>query len=954
MNRFRASVSIGGMTCASCSTSILAALKNTDWVTDASVNLITNSASVEFSGADKAQQLVAAIEDLGYDAEVNQVEEVTDDSEQRQQRTVEVRIDGFWCDECPRRAVAKLLEGFYVDDQGHSAIEILTHPSKNRPIMKLRYLPEPSQINIRRIINTVNDMDPAFQATIYHPPSAEERHRLIHARQQKRLLLRLLGTLAVAIPTFIIGIVYMSLVPMENDVKMYLMEHLNHGISRSQVALLVLATPVYFCVADIFHRRAIKEIWLLWRPSSRTPLLQRFYRFGSMNMLMSLGTTIAYVSSCAQLIAAAVHPPSGMVDDSNFYFDSVVFLTLFLLAGRLIESYSKSKTGSAIEALGKLRPTSASLLINHSTTLPSQQQSEAKDERSQIHDTQQNESLDEVVQPEDRIETVSVDMLDFGDTILVSHGASPPCDGLVTKGGTLFDESSLTGESRLVKKSIGDKVFAGTINKGSPVRMEVTDIAGQSMLDQIVNVVREGQTKRAPMERVADSLTSYFVPAITFIAILTWLIWFVLGSAGIISQRYLNDPSESWVVFALQFSIAVFVVACPCGLGLAAPTAIYVGGGLAAKFGILAKGGGEAFEKASHLKCIVFDKTGTLTEGGDPRVVDWEFCSDKMEPKYVLSAIRNLEQNSSHPLAKALISYCESEAATDVVTFSHVEEIPGKGLKGVGWAAEYVIGNETLMNEMGVYTAPDAAAKLRSWKQDGNSVVLVATRQNEPNSIYRLAAFFEISTPIRSEAAPTIAALQDRGVDVWMLSGDNSTTARAVALRVGIPTTNVIAEVLPTDKSSKILELREAMTLKYGAKNKRATIAMVGDGINDAPALAVADVGIAIGSGTDVAISSADFVLVKSDLRSVVTLLGVSKTVFRRIKFNFGWAVIYNLLAIPFAAGCFYVLGVKLDPVWASLAMALSSISVVLSSLALNIGIPGLGFRERKIPIGEV
>ncbi|ETS78176.1 hypothetical protein PFICI_10238 [Pestalotiopsis fici W106-1] len=914
MGTLEASLSITGMTCASCSNTITSTLQKSGWISKATVDLLNNSATVEFTGEnDKALEIVRAIEDLGYEAQINQVKAqgvspIVDNS-----RTVDVHIDGFHCELCPSRVVAGLLPL-----QEHGIIEVTTQPTKDSPIMSIKYAPIPSRLNIRQILAAIQAIDPLFHPSIHHPISAEERSKRIHARQQKQISMRLLGTFIIAIPTFIIGIAYMSLVSKQNSARQYLMSPMADGISRAQIALLILATPVYFCAADLFHRRALKEIWMLWRPSSKTPILQRLYRFGSMNMLMSLGTTIAYISSLAQIFAAAVHPPNGMVDDSNFYFDSVVFLTLFLLAGRLIEAYSKARTGNAVEMLGKLRPTTAILITNTDNGTATS--------------------------------TIAAELLDNGDTIQVTNGASPPCDGEVSQGESQFDESSLTGESRLIKKTLGDAVFAGTVNKGHPIQVRVTGVAGRSMLDKIVEVVREGQTKRAPMEKIADVLTAYFVPAVTLIAIVTFMVWLILGVSGKLPESWLNDDSESWVVFALQFAIAVFVVACPCGLGLAAPTAIFVGGGTAAKHGILAKGGGEAFEKASHVRCIVFDKTGTLTEGGEPKVTNHKICREDSNA-HLLEAISTLEQHSSHPVAKALQSFCKPDQSQKSMLVRDVEEIPGKGLRATFDDLELIIGNAKLMEDFDVDTS--SAVELDTWKGKGYSIALAATKVNGQSS-YKLAAYFAISDPIRAEAIPVIAALQAHGIDVWMLSGDNTVTARAVAERIGIPEHNVIAEVLPTDKADRVAEIQAGMMARNRSNDSRPLIAMVGDGINDAPALAVADVGVAVGSGTDVAISSADFVLVNSDLRSIVTLLALSRTVFRRIKFNFAWALVYNLLAVPFAAGCFYPLGVKLDPVWASLAMAMSSISVVLSSLALRLQVPLLGFRTKEIPLEAV
>lgn len=932
---WKASVAIGGMTCASCSNAITNALKKKDWVSNVAVNLLTNSASVELQDKVKANQIVDAIEDLGYEANLNEVVEVTPEQPgpRGDERTVQIYIEGFYCDHCGNRAMNSLAEFL-------GNLEILSQPTLQNPILKIKYTPEAPLLNIRHILAAVEATDPAFTASIYHPPSLEERSKLIEIRHRQQLLRRWIGTLVIAIPTFIIGIVYMSLVPDSDNSKMFLMKPWVSGINRAQIILFTLATPVFFFAADVFHRRAIKEIGSLWRRGSQTPVLQRFYRFGSMNTLMSLGTTIAYVSSCCQLIAAGATNPER-VDDTNFYFDSVVFLTLFLLLGKLIESYSKSKTGDAVKELSKLRPTTAILF--------------EKDEKEQSF-----------------TQVINAELLDFGDIVRVVNGASPPCDGIVVDGESQFDESSLTGESRPIRKSAGDKVFAGTVNKEAPILVQVTGPAGQSMLDQIVNIVREGQTKRAPMEKIADKLTAYFVPTVTLVAIITWLVWLILGYAGVLPPHYLDMNSGSWIAFSLQFAIAVFVVACPCGVGLAAPTAIFVGGDLASKYGILVKGGGEAFEKASGIDCVVFDKTGTLTMGGEPTITDsklYPLDLDKKQSNTLLAALRAVEENSSHPIAKAIVSFCDVKT-TERAQVTNVEEKPGKGLKATYDAKlpdhgfDMIVGNEALMQEFDVAIPAEVKSSLDTWKTEAKSVALVATKSADPDSdsVYQISAALSISDPIRPESAPMIRALHSQGVDVWMLSGDNETTARAVATRVGIPPdTNVIAGVLPAEKASKIKYLQKTLkageATKKASSTKRATIAMVGDGINDAPALAVADVGIAIGDGSDVAISSADFVLIKSDVRSVVTLLELSRCVFRRIWFNFGWALVYNVLAVPVAAGCFYAIEtgsghVRLDPVWASLAMALSSISVVLSSLALKSSwLPWLGFRATKIEV---
>ncbi|KAH7410609.1 P-type ATPase-like protein [Cadophora sp. MPI-SDFR-AT-0126] len=983
---WRASLAVGGMTCAACVGAITEELEKKSWVRKVVVNLISNSATVDFVGEGHKNDIVGAIEDIGYDATIDSIVDTSkvDSRVRSEQRTLEIKVDGMYCEHCPSRVHAALSTAF------GNKISIDRRVSLQSPVLQITYTPRIPDFTIRDIIAAISAVEEGINPSIYHPPTLEERSRQLHAREQLRILIRVALTFIIAIPTLIIGIIYMSLVPANNPGKKFLMHPLHAGVSRTQWSLFILATPVYFLCADVFHTRALKELRSMWRRGSSTPILQRFYRFGSMNMLMSLGTSIAYISSVAQLIAAGAKG-SKHVEDSGFYFDSVVFLTLFLLVGRLIESYSKSKTGDAVTMLGKLRPTEA-LLIDP----PGGRRSS---EETLTENIPTGEQLANGQRPE-TVKKVNVDLLEFGDTVKVLQGGSPPCDGTIVQGESKFDESSLTGESKLVKKSIGDEVFSGTVNKDSPVSIQITGIAGASMLDQIVKAVREGQTRRAPMERIADTLTGYFVPCVTLIAITTWLVWLGLGLSGTLPRGYLGHDSGGWVAWSLQFAIAVFVVACPCGLALAAPTALFVGGGLAAKYGILVKGGGEAFEKASKIDCIVFDKTGTLTMGGDPVVTDFdvmpvdfgtnsqaskssilrlvkelEQAKDSKESSQedsqstILGMVKALEENSSHTVAKALVSFCKNMTVSDV-HLDNVEEIAGKGMSGkfdldgsvAGAGTEMVIGNETLISANDVAIPIPARSELEKWKQEGKSVALAAVKVfndtvQETPGVWRLAAIFAISDPIRPEAPGIIRALKKSGKDVWMLSGDNPVTANAIGAKVGIPISNIIAGVLPSEKAKEIRYLQRSLKSRTTSgtehADKRALIAMVGDGINDSPALTTADVGIAIGSGSDIAISSAEFVLVSSNLNSLITLLDLSKFVFRRIKFNFGWALIYNLIALPVAAGVFYPISsggkhVRLDPVWASLAMALSSISVVCNSLALRSRLPGVGFKARE------
>jgi Cu+-exporting ATPase len=968
--KWQATYAIRRMKGSHCSEYITGVLEQHPWIEKVEFKLASHTALVVFVGKEHLPEIKESIEGIGYEASLEQVVLDNAGAKEETERLVAIRIQGMFCHHCP----ANIIQGLHDAFGQRVLVNVGNAPlSLQSPILYIRYLPDTPDLTIRHIFNTIATLNPALEPFVFHPPTIEERAREMHAHERKRILFRLILCLFIAIPTFVLGIVFMSLIDSKHPIRKYIMEPMWAGnVTRLSWSLFILSTPVYFFAADTFHRRAIKEVKAMWRPGSRTPWLHRFTRFGSMNMLICLGTSIAYFASIVELALAATKKSTGSMNDS--YFDAVVFLTMFLLIGRFLEAYSKAKTGDAVTSLGKLRPNEAVLI-----------------------DSEKGDSK------------IDTDLLEIGDVVRVYYGTSPPFDGLVLDGESVFDESSLTGESRPVKKKVGDTVFSGTINKGGPIQIRITTISGTSMLDQIIAAVREGQTRRAPVERVADTITSHFVPFVIAVAITTWLIWLILGTRGGIPKKWKNDTAGGWALWSLRFAIAVIVIACPCGIGLAAPTALFVGGGLAANYGILVRGGGEAFQEASSLDCIVFDKTGTLTEGGDPAVTDHKY-SGIQNSSLVLGITKALEQNSSHPVARAIVSFCD-KSLHDTPTAVEVDEIPGKGLKGTfrvdGREIMAIIGNEGLVADYHVPIDAENAAALQSWKLQGKSVALLAlllppeeivASEAMPTTTvadlsapsWQLTCIFSISDPLRPEAIGVIEALKKRGIDVWMLSGDNPTTANAVGAQVGIPSSNIIAGVLPDQKAEKIKYLQQILvkpsrtglfkipllSRMKSQKTQRATVAMVGDGINDAPALSTADLSIAIGSGSDIALSASSFILINSRLTTILTLLDLSRVVFRRVYFNFGWALIYNMIAMPIAAGVLFpiVTGTKkmdmhhngvgmeggmamenggekhirLDPVWASLAMALSSVSVVCSSLALRSRIPGVGFRERR------
>lgn len=940
-----ATISIVGMTCASCTTAITNELSSIDFVNDVQVTLLSNTATVTYHGTkDDALKLTEAVEDVGFEASIQKLDcmsVTTNEEKEITTRTVEWEIDGMYCPRCPENIKMKLDAAF------KNELNTLVLPTLKVPRLTVKYMPTSPCLTVRRIKYVIESADPAIIASIYHPPTLEERSQTVQRQESNRILRHLLFALAAAIPSFVIGIVYMSLVSSSNPTRVWFEQPMWAGQAmRIDWAMFFITTLVMFYSAGIFHTRALKEIWALWRPKSKVPVLRRLYRFGSMNLLLSAGTSVAYFSSLAILImeaatptkAASAHSNAGKGRHSITYFDTVTFLTLFILCGKFLQAYSKSKTGDAVAMLGKLRPTEALLVDDHV-------QSYEQDVKSTIR-------------------SVAVDLLEIGDIVSIPHGGSPPTDGIIDQDGTfLFNESSLTGESKPVKKARGDKVLTGSVLCSDSVRMVVRELGGSSMLDQIINVVRSGQAKRAPVERFADVVTSYFTPVITFIAILTWVIWLALGESGVLPKNWLDVDQGGWAFWSVEFAIAVFVVACPCGLGLAAPTALFVGGGLAAKAGILVQGGGEAFQEASKLDVIVFDKTRTLTEG-QMRVTGMKMLQQddtQIGAELVLGIANALEEVCTHPIAKAISTFCQGKlsGSTTRIPATDVKEVPGQGMQGVfevetdGQTTKYeaAIGNERQLhslnspsdNESNEKSAMESgainsilASTLFNFQSSGCSTAILSIRRltDSKDRIppFTPTAIFAITDPIRAEAPSVLSNLRSQNIEIHMCTGDNPATAQAIASQLSIPVSNIRAGVLPQDKASYIHSLQTPQS------SSRKIVAFCGDGTNDTLALQAADVSIALSSGSDIALTSASFILLNSNLESIEHLVGLSKRVFRRVKLNFAWAAVYNVALIPVAAGVFFPISQwRLSPVWAAAAMAGSSVSVVLSSLALRV-----------------
>ncbi|OKL58086.1 hypothetical protein UA08_06626 [Talaromyces atroroseus] len=952
-NLFLVDLAVSGLTCGSCVESITRGLQSLPFVTNVAINFLSHSGKVEFEGRENSDQVIAKIEDLGYNASIHSISPVNSDTDldtPTGSRTTSILINGMFNVRC----VGLILDSL----SDISGLQVQEIPSLENPIITITYFPRPPSLTVRTILNSIDSVDKSIHSEVYHPPTNEERSRAMQKQARHQLLGRLFFVFLIAIPTFLVGMVFMSFVSPENKFRRYLEQPMWLQITLMDWALLLLTTPVMFYGADLFHKRAFKEVYALWRPGSSTPLGQRFYRFGSMNLLISAGTAVAYVASLISLIFDASY---GTAPDQrrSTCFDSVVFLTLFILAGRCLETYSKERTDDAVASLGKLLPSEAFLVENAG-------------ERGS-----------------ERLQSISIHLLEVGDVVSVPHGSSPSADGIILGDGAYqFDESSLTGESTSVKKEAGDQVFAGSINVGSPVHVRLTGVGGLSMLDQIITVVREGQSKRASIERAVDTLTAHFVPVITLIAIITFITWVTLALSGVLPTDFLDSTHMGWTFWSLEFAIAVFVVACPCGLALAAPTALFVGGGVAARHGILVQGGGEAFQEASRLNAVVFDKTGTLTDSGSLHISDYEVLTGDMAQLSVAwNVAQGLEEQSKHPIATAVRQFCQQKEAPSVqILESDIHEIAGHGMQGTftltldnegqndgsppSVCYEAAIGNERLLQRLSPANTDTyyLSSLLAKYQTAGKSVAILSLRRCAPQEASERPPFvpvvvFAISESIRPDAARVVAKLQSRQVDVFMCTGDNETTAHAVADTLGIPRTHVMANVLPTEKADFVHQVQEgSLELQSDSVRKsrkgcpsRSIVAFVGDGVNDAPALAAADVSVAMASGSDVAISSASFILLNSDISNILELVLLSRRVFRRVKLNFCWALVYNVCLIPIAAGVLYPIVIgqtervidgrtvlvdrhfRLSPVWAALAMALSSISVVCSSLALGV-----------------
>uniref|UniRef100_A0A2K6KLG9 Copper-transporting ATPase 2 n=1 Tax=Rhinopithecus bieti TaxID=61621 RepID=A0A2K6KLG9_RHIBE len=881
---------IKGMTCASCVSNIERNLQKEAGVLSVLVALMAGKAEVKYDPeVIQPLEIAQLIQDLGFEAAVMEDSAGSDGN-------IELTITGMTCASCVHNIESKLTR---TNGITYASVALAT----SKALVKF----DPEIIGPRDIIKIIEEI--GFHASLaQRNPNA---HHLDHKMEIKQWKKSFLCSLVFGIPVMAL-MIYMLIPSNEPHQSMVLDHNIIPGLSILNLIFFILCTFVQVLGGWYFYVQAYKSLR---------------HRSANMDVLIVLATSIAYVYSLVILVVAVAEKAER---SPVTFFDTPPMLFVFIALGRWLEHLAKSKTSEALAKLMSLQATEATVVTLGEDNL--------------------------II----REEQVPMELVQRGDIVKVVPGGKFPVDGKVLEGNTMADESLITGEAMPVTKKPGSTVIAGSINAHGSVLIKATHVGNDTTLAQIVKLVEEAQMSKAPIQQLADRFSGYFVPLIIIMSTLTLVVWIVIGfiDFGVV-QKYFPNPSkhisqtEVIIRFAFQTSITVLCIACPCSLGLATPTAVMVGTGVAAQNGILIKGG-KPLEMAHKIKTVMFDKTGTITHGV-PRVMRVLLLGDvaTLPLRKVLAVVGTAEASSEHPLGVAVTKYCKEELGTETLGYcTDFQAVPGCGIgckvsnvEGILAHSErplsapashlneagnlpaekdaapqtfsVLIGNREWLRRNGLTISSDVSDAMTDHEMKGQTAILVAI-----DGV--LCGMIAIADAVKQEAALAVHTLQSMGVDVVLITGDNRKTARAIATQVGI--NKVFAEVLPSHKVAKVQELQ----------NEGKRVAMVGDGINDSPALAQADMGVAIGTGTDVAIEAADVVLIRNDLLDVVASIHLSKRIVRRIRINLVLALIYNLVGIPIAAGVFMPIGIVLQPWMGSAAMAASSVSVVLSSLQLK------------------
>uniref|UniRef100_A0AAR2KJL2 P-type Cu(+) transporter n=1 Tax=Pygocentrus nattereri TaxID=42514 RepID=A0AAR2KJL2_PYGNA len=871
-------IQIGGMTCASCVANIERNLKNEPGIHSVLVALMAGKAEVRYnSSVIDPLRIAECVKELGFTSTVMEDYDGSDGS-------LELVVRGMTCASCVHK-----IESNLVKQKGIVYVSVALATNKAH----VKYDPEVTgpRVIIGLIeVSIVSHCLPHCRRLLFLCVCAciHCLWSLFPHRWKKSFLI----SLVFCVP--VMGMmVYMMVV--DHTVQVQLLP----GLSIMNLLSFLFCVPVQFIGGRYFYTQAYKALkhWT-----------------ANMDVLIVLATSIAFAYSVVILLVAMIE--KAKLNPITF-FDTPPMLFVFISLGRWLEQIAKSKTSEALSKLMSLQATEATVVTLDKDTM--------------------------MVLSEEQMD---VELVQRGDIVKVVPGGKFPVDGRVIEGHSMADESLITGEAMPVTKKPGSTVIAGSINQNGSLLIQATHVGTDTTLSQIVKLVEEAQTSKAPIQQFADKISGYFVPFIVAVSVLTLFSWIVIGFVNFsVVETYFPVSSvskaEAIIRLAFQASITVLCIACPCSLGLATPTAVMVGTGVGAQNGILIKGG-EPLEMAHKIQSVVFDKTGTITFGA-PEVVQVKMVveGNRMPRSKLLAVVGTAENNSEHPLGAAITRFCKQELDTESLgTCTDFQAVPGCGIRcqvsntenllkredsdgeenqPLVQAASHtvLIGNREWMRRNALHIQPDVDDSMTEHEKRGCTAVLVAV-----DGV--LCAMVAIADKVKPEAELAVHTLTSMGLEVVLMTGDNSKTARAIAAQVGIR--KVFAEVLPSHKVAKVEQLQ--------LEGKH--VAMVGDGVNDSPALAMADVGIAIGTGTDVAIEAADVVLIKNDLLDVVASIDLSKKTVKRIRINFVFALIYNLVGIPIAAGLFMPIGLVLQPWMGSAAMAASSVSVVLSSLLLK------------------
>ena len=847
---------VSGMTCASCTNTISNALQAMDGVVSVSVTLLTRVVAIKHRRSVTATELLQRIQDCGFEGHV--ITESAAIPDLQAPTAYMFSVTGMTCTACVSAIEQHLRSMSGIQS---CSVNLLRHTA----LVNL----DPTVTGIRAVCQTIEDL--GYEAK-YIPhekrsvqsSSAEQQLEDNVKQEEQRLRARLIWCCVFAVPMFVVSMLGMMLLPLSNPFHQWLMQEVVPGLDLGSLISAILATPVQLGLGRHFYRGAWQSL--------------RYARTPNMDVLVVVGTAAAYLSSWVSISLNMSH---GQMLFAT-YFETSVFLFTFIYLGKYLESVAKRRTTAFLSALLRRR-TDRAILVE----LPPES----------IIDSNDQNWLEHAKETE-----LDATLLVAGDVVKVPPHRLVPCDGIVLYGRSSVDESLLTGESRPISKSKGDVALCGTTNQAQSLYIRAVRVGSETTLQRIYQLVEEAQTRKSSMQRIADRIASKFVWLVLFLAMMDFIIWFSVGSSGQVPLDWL-PPGFTPTLFALQFTIAVLVIACPCALGLATPTAVMIGCGVAARCGILVKEGGEAMEKAVQIDAIVFDKTGTLTFGRPTVLAVDVLCPDGFDWSNVEAVVRH----SEHPLSQALREYAvnqRNDGAECIVR--DVIEHPGRGVQATcqkDGCIVYVGSERWMLESLNASITPSIKDRMNEWRNSGHTVVLVGC-QRKSQETCEVAAIVSLLDGPRPESPQVIRRLHEMNIETYILSGDSLPTALSVAKQVGIPEEHVYAGVLPDQKATTIQHIqrtarRRHLTysfrrwtqplsrsrslsqdvsqcgdqLETGQIQDSARVMMVGDGVNDAVALAQADIGVSLGSGADLAMSTASVVLMKSDLMDLLHFL---------------------------------------------------------------------------------